>query len=409
MSRLLRIPVLVLSVTLAGFGLTSRANSLLVSARGGTAQTSALVEGQGYLLVASGTYAYRTNGESADAAFLSVQRTPPPYSPTLFINNAPPDWLGSQDGIEWQPKTFSPSHDYRLYVLGQGSSLGLRIYDSQYTDNSGSLTVTWTAGTMVTVPAGVEMRGQAGFGDIAGELPFSKAGDGTFVLDTKNALNAPAFVSGGTLELADPQSLFASTVFVTANGRLRVREETVTQIAGLSLSDNGLVDLTTGSLTVGRGLSSDRVTAELLKGRGDGSWNGASGITSSTASADVTNGIVRSVGWKINPDDSITIAYAAPGDTNLDGEVNVFDLVNVNGSGTYGKGNASNWSQGDFDYNGVTNIFDMVQTNGAGVYGRGNYLPATPPSVNAVPEPASLLLAFTGLAGSYYMLRRRGA
>ena len=105
----------------------------------------------------------------------------------------------------------------------------------------------------------------------------------------------------------------------------------------------------------------------------------------------------------------MTVAYSAPGDTDLSGDVNIFDLVSINGSGSYGTGTPSVWSQGDFDYNGVTNIFDMVLTIGANVYRRGSYLPAVTSavSVNAVPEPSVCLLAFAGLAGGYCALRRR--
>ena len=59
--------------------------------------------------------------------------------------------------------------------------------------------------------------------------------------------------------------------------------------------------------------------------------------------------------------------YAAPGDTDLNGVADVFDLVGVNGSGTYGSGLAADWSQGDFNYDGTTSVFDLVAVTGAGV------------------------------------------
>ena len=93
--------------------------------------------------------------------------------------------------------------------------------------------------------------------------------------------------------------------------------------------------------------------------------------------------------------------------------MNVFDLVSINSSGTYGTGGASVWGQGDFNYDGVTNVFDLVGINTAAVYGQGNYFPAVPTASGlggaaAVPEPATWLLiasGFTGLAA----VRRRWA
>jgi hypothetical protein len=145
--------------------------------------------------------------------------------------------------------------------------------------------------------------------------------------------------------------------------------------------------------------------AVLEAGRNGGGWDGERGIVSATAAAESADGLVRGVGWKENPDGSITVAYAAPGDVNLDGEVDIFDMVDVTSSGAYGVGTASVWSQGDFDYNGVTNIFDLVLVSGAGMYGAGNYLPEPALALNAaaVPEPSLEMLV---LAAAGWLARR---
>jgi autotransporter-associated beta strand protein len=117
----------------------------------------------------------------------------------------------------------------------------------------------------------------------------------------------------------------------------------------------------------------------------------------------------RAVGYVAAGDGSARVSFAAPGDTDLDGQVNVFDLVTVDASGTYGSGSPAVWSDGDFNYDGLTNVFDLVGIDTAGVYGAGNYFPSGPTAlggVAAVPEPALCLPAAAGIIAALSLRRR---
>jgi hypothetical protein len=125
--------------------------------------TAVLQSGVTYLFEVSGTYAY--GGSWADAEFsqnpAGTTEIYPPYGGNVFtystdvldlvINGAAVDWMGNS-GSGWAAHTYSPSHVYRYYFVGAGSSVNLTIADwipllsSNYTgDNSGSLTVNITS------------------------------------------------------------------------------------------------------------------------------------------------------------------------------------------------------------------------------------------------------------------------
>jgi hypothetical protein len=163
----------------------------------------------------------------------------------------------------------------------------------------------------------------------------------------------------------------------------------------------GLVNLGAGQISVATGgVSAADLRADIIAGRNGGAWNGTTGITSSAAAA---SGGTRAVGYVVNENGSTAVSFAAAGDIDLSGAVNVFDLVGINSGGKYGAGTAATWQQGDFNYDGVTNVFDLVAVNTAGAYGQGNYFPAAAGvagvtgSVAAVPEPAALSLIAAGL------------
>jgi endonuclease/exonuclease/phosphatase family metal-dependent hydrolase len=79
----------------------------------------------------------------------------------------------------------------------------------------------------------------------------------------------------------------------------------------------------------------------------------------------------------------VLIQYALVGDTNLDGGVNITDLLKL--LDNYGQTGAD-WSQGDFNYDGTVNITDLLAM-------LNNYDQSTSQSTIAVPEPAAGLLA----------------
>jgi fibronectin-binding autotransporter adhesin len=322
---------------------------------------------------------------------------------------------------------------------------------------------------VIDVPSGTQTQTEAGYPFIDVATSVTKIGAGTVVFDAYNGYSGPTTVAAGTLEIATSVALTASNVTVDTDATLQIASgvtmqspsvivdggtlsaaavmvdastginslainagtiagsPAVTVDAGGTLSlvqdarvvlgvgslavtetaGGGLVDLGAGqiNIAVGGAVAAD-LRADIIAGRNGGAWRGTTGITSSAAAA---SGGTRSVGYIVAGDGSARVSFAAAGDVDLTGTVDVFDLVAVNSSGKYGTGTSSVWSQGDFNYDGVTNVFDLVGINTAGTYGRGNYFPAAPTTaggVAAVPEPASVSILLGG-AGLACLFRRR--
>jgi T5SS/PEP-CTERM-associated repeat protein len=95
----------------------------------------------------------------------------------------------------------------------------------------------------------------------------------------------------------------------------------------------------------------------------------------------------------------VTLVAAFPGDADLNGRVDLLDLVAL--AGHYqGPGQTGNgWAQGDFDQNGVVDLLDLCVL-------AGNYGKSVPISSGMLPEPATLALLALGAA---MLLGRRPA
>lgn len=272
------------------------------------------------------------------------------------------------------------------------------------------------AGIVIDVPSGIQTQAEAGYPAIASAPSVTKTGGGTLVFDAANAYDGPTTIAAGTLLVTNASALPNTAVTVGAGGALALPPDArvVAGMEGLAIAPGpggGLVNLGAGEVTIAQGgISAADLRASIIAGRNGGGWNGATGISSSRAAA---AGGTRAVGYTVAGDGSSRVSFAAAGDVDLSGAVNVFDLVSVNASGTYGTGTASVWNQGDFNYDGATNVFDLVAVNTAGVYGQGTYFPASTGlvgNVAAVPEPGMRFVAVAALAAAFgtEALRRRG-
>jgi autotransporter-associated beta strand protein len=285
--------------------------------------------------------------------------------------------------------------DYRV----MGSDMGWAIAD-YYGVNLDPITLFAAAGTTV---------GQAAAGQplLAGTLPARKTGAGTLVLDAANVITGSTTIQQGTLRLAHPTALAESTVSPLAGGTLAVAAGLQTTVGGLRPMAGGFVDLGSGLITVAAGLSRTDLLTALATARGNGAWTGASGIGSSTVAADVARGAMRSVGWLEGGNGSRTIAYAAPGDTNLDWVVDILDVAAIVGAGRFDSGRAATWGDGDFNFDGVADVIDIADLLAADLFNAGPYNGAAA-GVAMVPEPAGPgVVALVGAAALIAAMHRR--
>jgi autotransporter-associated beta strand protein len=237
-------------------------------------------------------------------------------------------------------------------------------------------------------------------------------------LTGSNSFSGGTWVHAGTLSIGHAAALQASGVRVAAGGTLAVAGYLDATVAGLDLAAGGLVDVGDGRMTVTAGLSVPSLVAALVAGRDDGSWTGTSGITSATVAAAVALGEERAVGWLDNGDGSVSVAYAAPGDTNLDWLVDTLDTANFLGGGKFDMVEPSTWIQGDFNYDGIVDILDAASFVSTGLFDAGYYHQAPlafgagfagpAAAVIAVPEPAGLAAAaVAGFVALAVACRRR--
>ena len=262
---------------------------------------------------------------------------------------------------------------------------------------SGTGTFQADAGRTITVNAASPIAGAGG---------LVKAGAGTLVLAGSNSFTGATTVQDGVVRLANSSALRSSTLAVVAGGTAEVAAFLSTTVGGLDLSGNGLVNVTSGYMTVASGLSATDLVSQILAGRGDGSWTGTSGITSSTAAADTALGTARAVGWLDNGAGSLSFAFAALGDTNLDWQVDVLDAANFLASGKFNTGAPATWFEGDFNYDGVVDVLDAADFITTGLYDQGPYNPPASVigQVTAVPEPSAVALA--AVFGGWLVVRR---
>lgn len=128
---------------------------------------------------------------------------------------------------------------------------------------------------------------------------------------------------------------------------------TVVVNALATAAEGGRIDVGQGNVTVASGMSATELVAQIVAGMGDGSWNGTTGITSSLVAAQVAGSIPRAIGWVDNGGGSLSFAYSAPGDTNIDNQVDILDAANFLAGGKFDSGTPANCNQGDFGYDGL--------------------------------------------------------
>jgi len=224
---------------------------------------------------------------------------------------------------------------------------------------------------------------------------LEKHGSGTLVLESSTTFTDGALVEGGTLIIRNSRALGNGRLSVAAGARVVFESGNAdVLLETLDIDSNAQIDIGIGRLTVSAGgFNWFDVRERLLGGYSSGQWSGT-GIWSSAA----PYGSNRAVGFTI-PNGvlgDLKLAWAAFGDTNLDGVVDAIDLTKVVAGGKFNSQQPATWQDGDFNYDGRFNIGDLVAMNGTGLFGQGSYLPQEP--APAAAQSLDPMWVFTALA-----------
>lgn len=232
---------------------------------------------------------------------------------------------------------------------------------------TGQATIT-TTNLEIVVAAGQTTTEPGGRSGIA---TLFKRGGGTLVLTGANAHSGGTVIEEGVVVVQNQAALGSGRLEVRAGARFTLDiglDELV--VPSIVIDPTSRIDLGAGRLTVASGLTEADVRRLLLDGRGAGGWDGERGIMSRA----VVPGS-RELGYVVDAG-RVTIGYVAPGDTNLDGVVDVADIANFVSNIDSPNAAGFGWADGDFNYDGIVDQLDLSAFLGEGLFDQGLYLSA---------------------------------
>lgn len=188
-----------------------------------------------------------------------------------------------------------------------------------------------------------------------GQNSLTQNGPGTLQLTGSDSYAATVVNAGKLLAYAASSLPTGSSLTIGATGSVELVPAVipVTAVLGsLSVTPGGTFDLTDNNLQLSFPPTSDPV-ASMRSLLADGS------VFSSLSDAN------HAIGYATGADDTVPglpsnaafVKLTVPGDTNLDGTVNLTDFLNL--TRHFGQTNAS-WSAGDFNYDGTTTLADLL-------------------------------------------------
>ncbi len=258
-------------------------------------------------------------------------------------------------------------------------------------------------GLSISTGAGLAYQA-SGYQRLAGPLSGNgslSVTSGTLVLGAANPFTGGITVStGASLLVEHPQAIGSARVLTVSGGRVQMAAGTA--LRGLTVTGLGAVDLGVGSMTVAAGgISESHLKTLVASGRGDGTWNGTTGIVSSATADATARGEFRAIGWIVRDDGGITVGYAAPGDVNLDGDVDLLDAAGFLAGGAFDQTTTGVWGDGDYNYDGLVDVLDVADALATNLFDTGGYLPAASAAsspIATVPEPQVSLLIGAAVA-----------
>ena len=236
---------------------------------------------------------------------------------------------------------------------------------------TGSAVVTTTVDEVVGVAAGQTTTDAGGR---TGSRAVIKRGDGVLVLNGGNTHSGGTIVEAGELVIRNVAAL--------GSGRLEVWPGACVTLdvgfgevvlSALIMDPLGRIEFGTGRLSIAAaGIAEAAVRQMLILGRNDGDWDGMAGFTSRAAGP----GRGRALGYVVTPN-AITIAYAAVGDGNLDGIVDLLDVGRMSAGLESIEPLGAAWYSGDYNYDGLVDLLDVYDFLSTGLFDQGSYLTAS--------------------------------
>jgi hypothetical protein len=199
-----------------------------------------------------------------------------------------------------------------------------------------------------------------------------KRGGGALVLSVPSGHSAGTVAGVGEVIVRHSEALGTGMLEVRSGARVTLDVAGAdANVAALVLDAAGRIDVGFGRITILSGGFSMTAVRDLLQAGASANWNGLTGLTSRAVGSLAGDG----VGYVVNDDGSLTVGYAAAGDANLDGAVDILDVSAIVASSKFNTGAAATWADGDFNHDGAIDILDVSELVGASLFNAGAYLP----------------------------------